>query len=360
MAETREAAGVRLGELAERLQCRLEGDGGLEIRGVRALEEAGPQDLTFITEERHLPRLPGSTAAAVILAEGGPSVDRPALRTPNPYLAFARALALFHPSPVPAPGIHPTAVVAPDAHVAPDASVGPLTVVGPEVEVGAGTILEAQVAVGAGVRIGRACRIFPQVILRDGVLLGDRVTVHSGAVIGADGFGYARDGHRYIKIPQVGRVVIEDDVEIGANVTIDRATLGETRIGRGTKIDNLVQIGHNVRIGEDTVIVAQVGISGSSRIGSRVTLAGQVGVVDHVEIGDDATVGAQAGVTKDIPAGSVVLGSPAVPHGEFKRQVAATARLAQMRKALHAVEDRLAALEARLAGSAGGKGEEDV
>lgn len=339
---------MQLGELAERLGCRLEGDGGLEIRGVRGLEDAGPQDLTFVAQERYLSRLARSTAAAVILAEGWPAVDRPALRSPNPTLAFARALSLFHPPRVSAPGIHPTAVVAPDARVAPTASVGPLTVVGPGAEVGADTILEAHVAVGAGVCIGQGCRIFPQVTLRDGVVLGDRVTVHSGTVIGADGFGYARDGHRYVKIPQVGRVVIEDDVEIGANVTIDRATLGETRIGRGTKIDNLVQIGHNVRVGADTVIVAQVGISGSARIGSRVTLAGQVGVVDHVEIGDDVIVGAQSGVTKDIPPGSVVLGSPAIPHADFKRRVATVARLPEMRKVLRALEERLAALEARL------------
>ncbi len=341
---------VRLRELAERLGCRLEGEGSLEIHAVRGLEDAGPQDLTFVAQERQLPRLVQSAAGAVILQEGWPPVERPALRTPSPSLAFARALTLFHPPPVPVPGIHSSAVVVPDARVHPTASVGPLCVVGAGAEVAAGAILEAQVFVGAGVRIGEACHIFPHVILRDGVVLGDRVIIHSGTVIGADGFGYARDGHRYVRIPQVGRVVIEADVEIGANVTIDRATLGETRVGRGTKIDNLVQIGHNVRIGEDTVIVAQVGISGSSRIGSRVTLAGQVGVVDHVEIGDDVIVGAQAGVTKDIPAGSVVLGSPAIPHGEFKRQVAATARLAQMRRSLHALEERLAALEGRLAG----------
>jgi UDP-3-O-[3-hydroxymyristoyl] glucosamine N-acyltransferase len=341
---------VRLGELAEQLECRLEGETGLEIRAVRSLEEAGPQDLSFVVQERYLPRLAGSAAGAVILPEGWPPVDRPALRTSNPYLAFARALSLFHPSSAPPPGIHSTAVVAPDAQVAPGASVGPLTVLGADVTVGSGTILEALVDVGAGVRIGQACRIFPHVSLRDGVILGDRVIVHSGAVIGADGFGYARDGHRYVKIPQVGRVVIEDDVEIGANVTIDRATLGETRIGRGTKIDNLVQIGHNVCVGADTVIVAQVGISGSSRVGSRVTLAGQVGVVDHVEIGDDVVVGAQAGVTKDIPPGSAVLGSPAIPHGEFKRQLAVTSGLPRMRKLLRGLEERLAALEARLTG----------
>lgn len=339
---------MRLDELAERLGCRLEGSGELEVGGLRGLEDAGPQDLSFVAAERYLPRLKASAAGAVILAEGWPAVDRPALRTANPVLAFARALTLFHPPGAPAPGIHPTAVVAPDARVAPDASVGALSVLGPGAAVGPGTILEAHVTVGAGVRIGRGCRIGAQVVLRDGVEVGDRVTIHSGAVIGADGFGFARDGRRYVKIPQVGRVVIEDDVEIGANAAIDRATLGETRIGRGTKIDNLVQIGHNVRVGADTVIVAQVGISGSCRVGSRVTLAGQVGVVDHVEIGDEVIVGAQSGVTKDIPPGSVVLGSPAVPHGEFKRRVAATARLPELRKLLRALEERLAALEARL------------
>jgi len=341
---------VRLAELAEQLNCRLEGDGGIEIRAVRGLEDAGPQDLTFVAHERYLPRLEASVAAAVILGAGLPPVGRPALRTPNPILAFARALSLFHPAPPAVPGIHPSTLAAPDVRVDPDATVGPLCVLGPGVEVGPGTVLEAHVCVGAGARIGRDCRIYPQVTLRDGVVLGDRVTIHSGAVIGADGFGYARDGHRHIKIPQVGRVVIEDDVEIGANTAIDRATLGETRIGRGTKIDNLVQIGHNVRVGEDTVIVAQVGISGSTRIGSRVTLAGQVGIVDHVEIGDDATVGAQSGVSKDIPSGCIVLGSPAILHGEFKRHVAATARLPLLKKALQALEERLAALEARLNG----------
>jgi len=339
---------VRLGELAERLGCRLEGDGGVEIDGVRSLEDAGPRDLTFVTEARHLPRLETSRAGAVILTESLPGPNRPALRTPNPHLALARALGVFH-RPLPGvPGIHPTAVVSADVRVHGTASVGPLCVLAPGVEIGAGTILDAQVFVGGNVRVGRDCRLFPQVTLREGTELGDRVVVHSGTVIGADGFGYARDGVRYVKIPQIGRVVLEDDVEIGANVAIDRATLGTTRIGRGTKIDNLVQIAHNVQVGEDSVIVAQVGISGSSRIGSRVTLAGQVGVTDHVQIGDNAVVGAQAGVSKDVPEGAIVLGAPAVPHLEFKRQLAATARLPQLGKTLRAMEARLRALEARL------------
>ncbi len=339
---------VRLGVLAEQIGCRLEGDGGVEVVGVRALDEAGPADLTFVTDAKHAAQLPASRAAAVILPESAPAADRPTLRTPNPYLALARALAAFHPAERVAPGIHATAVVGADARVDAGAFVGPLCVISPGAEIGAGSVLDAQVFVGAEVRIGRDCRIFPQVTLRERTELGNRVTVHAGAVIGADGFGYAREGARYVKIPQVGRVVLEDDVEIGANVTIDRATLGATRIGRGTKIDNLVQIAHNVRVGEDTVIVAQVGVSGSSQIGSRVTLAGQVGVVDHVRIGDDAVVGAQAGVTKEVPPGAIVLGSPAVPHLEFKRQLAATARLPLLGKALRALEDRLRALEARL------------
>ncbi|MFB3819929.1 MAG: UDP-3-O-(3-hydroxymyristoyl)glucosamine N-acyltransferase [Candidatus Methylomirabilales bacterium] len=345
---------MRLGELAERLGCRLEGDASLEVQGLSSLEGAGPQDLTFVTDARHLARLPASKAAAVIAGEAWPGVDRPALRTPNPLLAFARALALFHPAPPVMPGIHPSAVVAADARVAPTAGVGPLCVVCPGASVGPGSLLEAQVFVGPGVRVGADCRLYAHVTLREGTRVGDRVIIHSGAVLGADGFGYARDGARHAKIPQVGRVVVEDDVEIGANTAIDRATLGETRVGRGAKIDNLVQIAHNVSVGPDAILVAQVGIAGSASIGARAVLAGQVGVVDHVKIGDEAIVGAQAGVNKDVPDKALVLGSPAVPHLEAKRQFAAIARLPLLRKAVTALEERLARLEARLRGGAEG------
>jgi UDP-3-O-[3-hydroxymyristoyl] glucosamine N-acyltransferase len=341
-------ATVRLGVLAERIGCRLDGDGAIDVAAIRALDEAGPADLTFLTDAKRVALVSTSRAAAVILPDSAPAVDRPALRTPTPHLALARALAELHPAARVAAGIHPSATVAADARVDAGASIGPLCVISSGAEIGAGTVLDAQVFVGANVRIGRDSRIFPHVTLREGTQLGARVTVHAGAVIGADGFGYAREGARYVKIPQIGRVVLEDDVEIGANVTIDRATLGATRIGRGTKIDNLVQIAHNVQVGEDTVIVAQVGIAGSSQIGSRVTLAGQVGVVDHVRIGDDVVVGAQAGVANDIPPRTVALGSPAVPHLEFKRQLAATARLPLLGKTLRALEERLRALEARL------------
>jgi UDP-3-O-[3-hydroxymyristoyl] glucosamine N-acyltransferase len=341
-------ATVRLGVLAERIGCRLDGDGAIDVAAIRALDEAGPADLTFLTDAKRVALVSTSRAAAVILPNSAPAVDRPALRTPNPYLALARALAELHPAARVAAGMHPSAMVATDARVDAGASIGPLCVISSGAEIEAGTVLDAQVFVGANVRIGPDCRIFPHVTLREGTQLGARVMVHAGAVIGADGFGYARENARYVKIPQIGRVVLEDDVEIGANVTIDRATLGATRIGRGTKIDTLVQIAHNVQVGEDTVIVAQVGIAGSSQIGSRVTLAGQVGVVDHVRIGDDVVVGAQAGVANDIPPRTVALGSPAVPHLEFKRQLAAMARLPLLGKTLRALEERLRALEARL------------
>jgi UDP-3-O-[3-hydroxymyristoyl] glucosamine N-acyltransferase len=341
---------VTLKELADLLHCRLDGRGELEIRGLRAPDEAGPHDLTFVADASHLPALAGCAAGALLLSDALPALDRPTLRTPDPYLSFARALALFYPAPAIPPGIHPSAVVAADAEVAAGATVGPLCVVEPGARIGPGSVLVAQVYVARGVEIGSDCRLYPRVVLYDGVRIGDRVILHSGAVLGADGFGYAREGARHVKIPQVGRVVLEDDVEIGANTAIDRATLTETRIGRGTKIDNLVQIGHNVRVGEDTVIVAQVGISGSSRIGDRVTLAGQVGIVDHTAIGDGAIVGAQAGVTKNVPPGSVVLGAPAIPHTEFKRQLVAVAQLPRLRKTVQALEARLRALEAQNGG----------
>lgn len=337
---------MRLDTLAERIGCRLDGDPGLEVLRVRAPEDAEPPDVTFIADARHLPRLTASRAGAVIVAESAPPTDRPALRAANPSLALAHALAVLHAAERPEVGVHPTAVVADGSRVDAGASVGPLCVIASGAEIGAGTVLDAQVFVGANVRIGRDCRIYPHVTLREGTELGDRVTVHAGAVIGADGFGYAREGARHVKIRQIGRVVLGDDVEVGANATIDRATLGVTRVDRGTKIDNLVQIAHNVQIGEDTVIVSQVGIAGSTRVGSRVTIAGQVGIVDHLQIGDDVMIGAQSGVSKDIPSGTVMWGTPAAPQREMKRRLAAVARLPELTKAIRSVEERLRALEA--------------
>jgi len=341
---------VKLHEIAERLGGRLEGDGEVEIRGLCPLEGAGPADLVLAADAAHFEQLQRSQAGAVLLAEGLPPAGRPAIRTANPQLALARLLRLFHPERDFIAGIHPSAVVARGAAIGAGACIGPHCVVEAGAVIGAGSVLVAQVYVAPGVRIGSGCLLYPQVSLYQGVEIGDRVILHAGAVLGADGFGYAREGRRQVKIPQVGRVVLEDDVEVGANTCIDRATLEETRIGRGTKIDNLVQIGHNVRVGEDSVIVSQAGVSGSACIGSRVVLAGQVGIVDHVRVGDDAIVGAQAGVPREVPAGGVVLGSPAIPHLEYKRQLVAVAHLPELRKSLQALERRLQALEAKLRG----------
>jgi UDP-3-O-[3-hydroxymyristoyl] glucosamine N-acyltransferase len=267
-------------------------------------------------------------------------VDRPALRTSNPYLALARALAAFHPADRLVPGIHATVVVAADARVDAGASIGPFCVISSGAEIEAGTLLDAQVFVGANVRIGRDCRVFPQVTLREETRLGDRVTVHAGAVIGADGFGYAREGARYVKIPQVGRVILEDDVEIGANVTIDRGALGPTTIGRGTKIDNLVQIAHNVTIGEHSLVVAQVGIAGSTKLGNYVTLGGQVGLSGHLKIGNRVSVAAQSGVMHDIPDGEKWFGYPAQPDRKTKRQILAIQQLPQLLRRVTELERR--------------------
>lgn len=337
---------MQLRELAEKLRCRLAGNGEIEVQRLAPLHEAGEGDLTFVVNARDLPTLEASRASAVIVREGSPPCAKPALLTNDPYLAFTQALRLFCTPDRPTPGVHPSSIVQEGVRLAEDVAIGPLSVVEAGVTIGSRSSVGAQVYIGKDTRIGVDCRLYPQVMIRDGVEIGDRVIIHSGAVIGSDGFGYLRDGQGVrIKIPQVGRVILEDDVEIGANVTIDRATMGATRIKRGTKIDNLVQIAHNVVVGADTVIAALSGISGSTKIGDRVTLAGQVGIVDHVEIGDDVTVGAQAGVSKSLPPGGVFLGSPAVPHLAFKRSIAAVNRLPQILNTLKRIEARLALLE---------------
>jgi UDP-3-O-[3-hydroxymyristoyl] glucosamine N-acyltransferase len=342
---------MRLRELAEKLGCRLVGDGEIEVRGLASFEEAMGGEVTFAADPRHLSRLEATRASAVIVRDGVPASAKPTLLASDPYLAFIRALRLFYPPEQPAPGVHPSSIVGPGVRLAEGVSIGPLSYIEEGVVIGARSSVGPQVYIGRGSSVGADCRVYPQVMIRERVEIGDRVILHSGAVIGSDGFGYVRDGSgARVKIPQVGRVVLEDDVEIGANVTIDRATMGTTRLKRGTKIDNLVQIAHNVTVGEDTVVAAMTGISGSTTIGDRVTLAGQVGIVDHVTIGDNVTVGAQSGVTKDLPSGVIVLGSPATPHLEFKRSLAAVNQLPRLLKRLQAIEARLSALEDALQG----------
>jgi len=332
---------VKLRELAGRLGCELLGDGEVEIRGVSGLERAGPGDLTFLANPRYAPLLATTRAAAVIVASANEST-LPRLVSENPYLAFARAVGLICPPARPEPGVHPSAQVHPTAVLGTGVHVGALAVVGARARVGARSVLHPQVVVYDEVTIGEDCLLHSGVQVRERCRLGDRVIVQNGAVIGGDGFGFARDAEgRYHKFPQVGTVVIEDDVEIGANVAIDRSTLGATVIRRGAKIDNLVQIAHNVVIGENTVVCGLVGISGSVTIGDNVTIAGQVGMADHVTIGSNTTIGAQSGVSKSLEGGQYYLGSPAVPIGLASRQYAVWANLPELSKRVRELEKRL-------------------
>ncbi len=343
---------LSLAELAARLRARLAGDGSVRIRGVAGLREAGPGQLSFLANPRYAELVAQTRASAVILPESFPATGIPALYTPEPYLAFVEALEIFDqsvPETVP-PGIDATAAIDPSALVDPTASIGPFVVVGPAARIGAGSRIMAGCYVGPEVRVGSACFLHPHVVLRRQTELGDRVIIHAGAVLGDDGFGFAPDGEAYRKIPQLGRVVVEDEVEIGANTTIDRGTTGVTRIGRGSKIDNLVMIAHNVEIGPDTIICAQAGLSGSARVGRHVTLGGQAGVTGHIAIGDHARVGAQSGVTRAIPAGETWSGYPAQPHRQASRAYAALRDLAAALRELRRLEERVRALENRPGG----------
>ena len=327
-----------LRNLAARLGCELRGDGGIEVVRVAGIDEAGPGDITFVSSPRYVARLATTRASAVIVS---PELETkiPSLLTSNPYLAFARAVAALHPQPRPAAGIDPSAVVDPSAGLGEDVHVGALVVVGPGARVGDRTVLHPHVVLYPKVEIGDDCVLHSGVQVREGCRLGHRVVVQNGAVIGSDGFGFAKDDSgRYEKIPQVGVVVIEDDVEIGAATAIDRSALGETRIGRGVKIDNLVQIGHSVTVGSDTVLAGQVGIAGSTKIGSRVTLAGQVGVAGHLTIGDGAIATAQTGIPNDVAAGSLVSGYPAIENRAWLKASAVFAKLPELQKRLRALE----------------------
>jgi UDP-3-O-[3-hydroxymyristoyl] glucosamine N-acyltransferase len=331
---------VRLSELAQRLGCALRGE-DVEVRRVAGIGEAEAGDLTFVSGARYAPQLRTTRASAVIVAPGLETA-LPSLLSDNPYLTFARAVSVLHPEPPPAPGVHPSASVDPTAELGERVHVGALAVVGPGVRLGARTVLHPHVVLYAGVRVGADCLLHSGVQVRERCVLGDRVIVQNGAVIGADGFGFARDQDgRYQKIPQVGIVVIEDDVEIGALTAIDRAALHETRIGRGAKIDNLVQVGHSVAIGADSVLAGQVGIAGSTKLGERVTLAGQVGVAGHLTIGDGVIATAQTGVPGSIDAGRVVSGYPAIDNRDWLKASAVFARLPELRSRLRELERRL-------------------
>jgi UDP-3-O-[3-hydroxymyristoyl] glucosamine N-acyltransferase len=349
-----------LAELAALVEGVLEGDGALEIRGIASLEDAGEGQISFLADRKQIARLEKTRAAEVIVPSHLPSFPKPLIRISNPHMAYAK-IQTFFSSRVFAPlGIDPRAFVGSGALIGQDVSIYPFAFVGTDSEIGARTVIYPGVYIGEGVQIGEDTILYPNVVVMDGCRIGKRVIVHGGTVIGSDGFGFASDKDRYVKIPQVGIVEIEDDVEIGANCAIDRAAMGKTWIKKGVKTDNLVQIGHNVIVGENTVLVAQVGIAGSTEIGNWVALGGQVGVVGHIKIGDQVRIGGQSGIARDVKAGEILSGSPAFPHREWLRVQAVIPRLPEMKKNLTALENRVAELEKTLGSSGPGeKSEKD-
>jgi UDP-3-O-[3-hydroxymyristoyl] glucosamine N-acyltransferase len=334
-------------EIARLVGGQVDGRGDVEITGVAGIREARPGDLTFLANRRYDRYVESTQASAIIMAERNGPIQPAVIVSSQPYLAFLRAVELFVPRERRLPGIHPRAIVGRNVRLGQDISIGPNVVIEEDVEIGDRVTLRAGVYVGSRCSIGSDTLVYPNVTILKGTRIGERVVIHSGTVIGSDGFGFAKDGKRYQKIPQVGNVAIEDDVEIGSNVSIDRATTGVTFVGRGTKIDNLVQIAHNVVIGENSIVVAQVGISGSTELGRGVTLAGQAGLIGHLKIGDNVKVGAQAGVIKSIPPDTEVSGYPARPHKEALRLLASQQRLPRLIRQVEELEERLAALEGR-------------
>ncbi|MGQ0550676.1 MAG: UDP-3-O-(3-hydroxymyristoyl)glucosamine N-acyltransferase [Armatimonadota bacterium] len=329
---------MKLADLARLARADLSGSGEVEIRAITDLAHAHHEAIVLVADPRRLPAADASTAGALLVGTASPPVRKPALRAANVRAAFARVLGAFAPAPRAGEGIHPTAVVAPDVRVGPDVTIGPLVVVEAGAALGDRTTLLAGVTIGPRARIGADSLLHSNVTIYPDTIIGDRVIIHGGAVIGSDGFGYAAEDGVHLKIPHLGRVVIEDDVEIGANVTVDRGTLGETRIGRGTKIDNLVQVAHNVTIGEGVIIIAQVGISGSVTIGPGALLAGQAGVADHRTIGAGARVLGRAVIARDVPAGATVSGAYARDHYQELRLQAALRRVPELIERVEALE----------------------
>jgi len=330
---------VRVDELAHRVGGRVEGDGALLIGAVRGLEEAGPEDASFLANRRYGRLLERSRAGVVFVGEGQKVSGRTVIRCADPYLAFARALELFHPRPAPVPGVHPLAVVEGRAD---GATVMAFAWVGPGAEVGPGTVLHPHSYVGAGARVGRDCVLMAGSVVADGCVLGDRVWLNPGAVVGGEGFGFVTTAGGHVKIPQTGRAVVQDDVEIGVNSSVDRAAVGDTVVERGAKLDNLVQVGHGATVGPDSLLVAYAGVAGSTRLGRGVVLAARAGVLGHLEIGDGVQVAAYGLVTEDTPAGARRSGIPAIEHRRWLRVAASLPGLPEL-------EARVRALEARLA-----------
>jgi len=338
-----------LKEIAQLIDGEVVGDETVVITGISGIKEAKDGDLAFLANPKYIHLMDVTKATAIITSREIKSAPKPIIRTDNPSLAFAKMVSFLAPNEQVHPsGIHPTAVIGQNVKLGRDVALQPHVVLSDHVEVGDRTVVYAGCYIGHHAKIGADCLIYPNVSIRERVQIGDRVVIHSGSVIGSDGFGFATVKGVHHKIPQIGTVVVEDDVEIGANVTIDRARFGKTSIGRGTKIDNLVQIAHNVTIGENSIIVAQAGISGSTMIGKNVTLAGQAGLVGHITIGDNAVVAAQAGVTKSVPPDTCVSGYPAKPHDKAKRINACVQKLPELFKAIKQLEDKISELERKL------------
>lgn len=339
---------MTLRELAGHLGCRLEGDGALVVTRVADLASAGSGEVTFFSNPKYAKALAATRATAVIAAEG---VDLPVgaagLRTATPYVAFARALALLHPQPAPPVGVHPTAVVEADAVLGADVSVGPYACIGARAVIGARTVIRAHVTVGDDAVIGDECLLHPHVSVRERVTLGHRVVVQDHAVIGSDGFGFAADAGGMVKVPQIGTVIVGNDVEIGVSTAIDRPPIGATVIGDGTKIDNLVQVGHGVELGAGVILVSQVGIAGSTTVGAGTILAGQVGVAGHLTIGAGVRATAQTGIPNSLPDKAFVSGYPAIDNREWLKSSAVFRTLPDLRRQVRDLQRRLDALEAR-------------
>jgi UDP-3-O-[3-hydroxymyristoyl] glucosamine N-acyltransferase len=338
---------MTLADLAARIGCRLEGDGAVDVTRVARIEDAGPGDVTFLANPKYASKLAATRASAVIAGDAVTGVPCAVLRTAHPYLAFADAVGVLTPGVKPTIGVHALASVDATAVIGKDTSIGPFVSIGPDVRIGDRTTLAPHVVIGAGASIGSDCVVHAHVSVREGVVIGDRVVLQDAAVIGSDGFGFAqRPDGSHQKIPQVGAVVIEDDVEIGAHTAIDRPAIGETRIAAGTKIDNLVQVAHGVRIGRHALLAAQSGVAGSSELEDWVILAGQSGVTGHVRVGAKTKVGAKSVVTKDIGPGEHVTGFPAVDVEAWRETAALVRRLPELRQRVLDLEARLAALEA--------------
>ena len=336
---------MKLGELASRLGAELRGDPEVEVTGVKGIEEAGASEITFVANPKYAGLARKTSAAAVLVEPEFPDIETPTLRLKNPYHAFSRALGMFYQAPGYPPGVHPTAVVDPTAEIGEGAHIGAYVVVGPNVKLGPGATLLPHVVLYPGVKAGRQLFAHAHAVVREHCEVGDNVTLENGAIVGADGFGFSKNEKgQWEKIPQSGPVRLGDRVDVQANACVDRATVGATEIGDGSKIDNLVQIGHGSRVGKDTLICAQTGLAGSSLIGNNVILAGQTGIAGHCAVGDGVILTAQSAVSHDVPAGKMISGSPGFDNRLWLRAVAIFQRLPDLLKRLDRLEKRVSSI----------------